>query len=82
MNITLSDDQKRWLKARIASGEFRSPEDAFRQLIAERMIVDDDDMAWAKPLVDEAREAVARGDTSSLEEAEFDIDQVLESLKR
>ncbi len=29
---------------------------------------DDDDMAWAKPLLDEAREAVARGDVITLEE--------------
>lgn len=53
-----------------------------RQLIAERMIVDDDDMAWARPLVDEARAAIARGDKVSLEEAELDIDRVLTSLNR
>jgi len=40
-----------------------------------------DDMAWAKPLVDEARAAVARGDKFSLEDAELDIDRVLASLK-
>jgi antitoxin ParD1/3/4 len=27
-----------------------------------------DDMAWAKPLVDEARAAIARGDVLTLEE--------------
>ena len=47
MNITLPDEQERWLKKRIANGEFQSAEDAVRQLIAEKMIVDDDDMAWA-----------------------------------
>jgi len=82
MNITLPAEQERWLKTRIANGEFQSAEDAVRQLIAERMIIDGDDMAWAKPLVDEARAAVARGDKSSLEEAELDIDRALASLKR
>lgn len=82
MNITLSVEQERWLQKRIANGEFQSAEDAVQQLIAERMIVDDDDMAWALPLVEEARAAVARGDKVSLEEAELDIDRVLGSLKR
>jgi antitoxin ParD1/3/4 len=82
MNITLPAEQERWLKKRIANGEFHSAEDAVRQLIAERMIIDDDDMAWARPLVDEARAAIAQGDKVSLEEAELDIDRVLASLKR
>lgn len=42
--------------------------------------IDDDDMAWAKLLVDGARRAVARGDISSLEEAERDIDRTLAAL--
>lgn len=82
MNITLPAEQEQWLKKRIASGEFQSPDDAVRQLIAERMIVEDDDMAWAQPLIVEALEAVPRGDVTSLEEAELDIDRVLASLKR
>jgi antitoxin ParD1/3/4 len=82
MNITLPVEQEQWLRKRIASGEFQSADDAVRQLIAERMIVEDDDMAWAQPLVTEALEAVARGDVTSLEEPELDIDRVLASLKR
>jgi len=81
MHITLPADQEHWLETRIARGEFQSAEDAVRQLIAERMIVDDTDLAWARPLVDDARAAVARGETSTLEEAVADIDQVLRSLK-
>jgi Arc/MetJ-type ribon-helix-helix transcriptional regulator len=81
MNITLPAEQERWLEARISTGEFQSPEDAIRQLIAERMI-GDDDMAWAKPLADEARSDIARGDAFSLEDAERDIDQTLRSLDR
>lgn len=56
-------------------------DDAIRQLIADRMIVDDAGMAWAKPLVNEACAAIARGDLSSLEEAERDIDRTLATLR-
>ena len=77
MHITLPVDQEQWLESRIAKGEFQSAEDAVRQLIAERMVVDDSDLAWAKPLVDEARAAVARGEVSTLDEAIADIDEVL-----
>ena len=76
LNITLSAEQKRWLETRISDGKFQSPEDAFRQLTAERMILDDD-IGWAKPSLDEARQGIARGDVSSLEEAESDIDRTL-----
>ncbi|MFZ5779344.1 MAG: hypothetical protein ACOY4R_03920 [Pseudomonadota bacterium] len=82
MQVTLSAEQERWLKKRVANGEFHSVGDAVRQLIADRMLTDDDDMAWAEPLVTEAREAVARGDAVSLEEAERDIDRTLAALRR
>jgi len=41
-----------------------------------------DNLAWAKPEVDEARAAVARGEFVSLDEAVADIDAHLASLKR
>jgi len=73
MLITLTPDQEAWLKAHVAAGEFASVEEAARQLITDRIAEianaeGDDDMAWAKPLVDEARAAVARGETITLEE--------------
>ena len=72
MLIALTPEQEAWLEAHVAAGEFASIEEAARQLIDDRIAdlaaVDDDDMAWAKPLVDEAREAVARGDVITLEE--------------
>src|SRR5208282_5541665 len=72
MTITLKPDQEAWLKTRVASGDFASVEEAARQLIderiAERAAEESDDMAWAKPYVDEARAAVARGEFVSLEE--------------
>src|SRR5690242_10313232 len=82
MQITLSAEQERWLRKRVANGEFHSVDDAIRQLISDRIIMDGDDMTWAKPLVDEARAAIARGDAFPLEEAERDIDQTLAALGR
>ena len=54
--------QQEWLETQIAKGEFASAEDAVRQMIAERMALEADNLAWAKPYVDEARAAVARGE--------------------
>ncbi|MCC3245538.1 hypothetical protein LG047_09425 [Methylocystis sp. WRRC1] len=72
MSITLTPDQEAWLQAHVATGEFASIEDAARQLIDQRIAElatgFEDDMAWAKPLVDEARKALASGDVLTLEE--------------
>jgi antitoxin ParD1/3/4 len=73
MPITLSPKQEAWLEAHVAAGEFASVEEAAPQLISDRRAEiasaeSDDDMAWAKPLVDEARAAIARGETITLEE--------------
>ncbi len=72
MTITLTPEQETWIKAHLATGEFASVEEAARQLINDRIaeLAEDesDDMAWAKPLVDEARAAIARGEVMTLEE--------------
>jgi antitoxin ParD1/3/4 len=75
MSITLTPEQETWIKARVATGDFASVEEAARQLIDERIaeLANDedgehDDMAWAKPYVDEARADIARGDVITLEE--------------
>jgi antitoxin ParD1/3/4 len=72
MPITLTPDQEAWLQARVATGGFASIEEAARQLIDERIAEiaaeDDDDLEWARPLLDEARASIARGDVLTLEE--------------
>jgi antitoxin ParD1/3/4 len=72
MSITLTPEQEAWLKAHVVNGDFASIEEAARQLIDDRISEiaadDNDDMAWAKPLVDEARAAIARGEVMTLEE--------------
>jgi antitoxin ParD1/3/4 len=55
----------------VTSGDFASVEDAARQLIDERIAereLENDDMAWARPYVDEALAEVARGEEITLEE--------------
>jgi antitoxin ParD1/3/4 len=72
MTLTLTPEQQAWLQAYVARGDFPSVEDAARQLIderlAERSAEEGDDLSWAKPYVDEALAAVARGDVMTLDE--------------
>ena len=82
MNIVLPPAQREWLEAQVARGEFASVEDAVQQMIAERMALETDDLAWAKRYVDEARAAVARGEVFTLDEHEARMTELLKALKR
>lgn len=68
MQISLTPEQREWLEAKVAAGQFDSLEEAATAAIADSMAGEIDDMAWAKPYVDEARAAVARGDVLTIEE--------------
>ena len=72
MGISITPEQQAWLAAYVARGEFPSVDDAVRQLIDDRMaeerLIEEDDLDWAKPLVDEAIAAADRGDVISREE--------------
>jgi antitoxin ParD1/3/4 len=84
MLISITPEQQAWLAAHVERGEFASVDEAVRQLIDERIaerMIEEDDLAWAKPLVDEALGAVARGEVLSREEHEARMDAVLASLK-
>lgn len=90
MSITLTPEQEAWLKAHVAVGDFASIEDAARQLLDERIAelsvelgADDaeDDMEWAKPLIEEARAAIARGEVITLEEHRAHIAALLASFR-
>jgi len=86
MLITLTADQEARLNALVASGDFASVEEAARALLDERLAelgrADDDDMAWAKPLVDEARAAIARGEVMTLEEHRLRNAERLAALRK
>ncbi len=72
MTITLTPEQQAWIQEHVASGEFSSPEEAARRLIdaaiIERALDETDDLAWAKPLIDEALADVEQGRVITLEE--------------
>ena len=71
MPITLTPEQEAWLQSHVATGAFASIEQAARQLIDERIAereLEDDDLTWVKPLVDEGLAALERGEFMSVEE--------------
>ncbi|WP_428664569.1 hypothetical protein [Reyranella sp.] len=68
MNITLPREQQEWLEAQVKAGVYQSGDDALARFVAEHMDVDLDDLDWAKPLVEEARASIARGEGMTLEE--------------
>jgi antitoxin ParD1/3/4 len=71
MLIALTPEQEAWLRARVGSGHFPSIEEAARRLLDERIAereLEDDDLGWAKPLVDEGLAALESGRSISLEE--------------
>ncbi len=72
MTITLTPEQQEWIAAHVAQGDFPSVEEAVRQLIDERIaeleLDASDDLAWAKPYVDEGLAALERGEVLTLEE--------------
>src|SRR5215813_13338514 len=74
MNIRLPPALEAWLEAQVAAGRFGSVDDAVAVAVADLMAINDDDLAWAKPYVDEARAAVARGEVVSLDDVVADVD--------
>jgi antitoxin ParD1/3/4 len=82
MTITLPPNQQKWLEDQVAAGRFSSIDDAVAVAVADLIGAMDGDVAWAKPLIDEARDAAARGEVVGLDEALADIDTHLASLKR
>lgn len=85
MKITLTPEQQAWLVAHVARGEFPTIEEAVRRLvddrIAGRAAEEGEDLAWAKPYVDEGLAEVARGDVMTLEEHEARNDARLAAMK-
>jgi antitoxin ParD1/3/4 len=80
MTITLTPEQAEWLEQQVAGGEFDSVEEVVRLAIADLMTLDTDDLDWAKPLVDEARAALARGEGIPAETVKAEIDAYLKSI--
>ncbi len=84
MVVTLTREQEQWLGARVAMGDFPTIEEAARRLLDERIAelgeFADYDFAWARPRVDKAREAVARGEVMTLQEHKSRVSEHLLKL--
>ena len=84
MTISLTPEQQAWISDRIERGDFTSIEEAARQLIDERIVeraIEEDDLAWAKPLVEEALADVGRGNVLTREEHEARVNALITSMK-
>jgi len=81
MTITLTPEQLKWIEQQVAGGQFESVEDAVRLAVADLMTVGTDDLAWAKPLVDDARASLARGEGIPAEAVRAEIDVYLKSIR-
>jgi antitoxin ParD1/3/4 len=76
MTITLTPEQQRQLEAAVAAGQFASVEEAVRWAVDHILVKEEDvgDLSWAKPYLDEARAAIARGESISPEEVFAETD--------
>ena len=62
MQMTIPPDIETWAREQVQSGRFGTIEDAITDALRARALRDDD-FGWAQPLLDEARQQVARGET-------------------
>jgi antitoxin ParD1/3/4 len=82
MNISLPKEQLEWLEAEVAAGHFSSIDEALAAAVVELKLLHENDLAWAKPYVDEAREQVARGETLSGSEFFKWLDSRIDGLRQ
>ena len=81
MMITLSPAQQAWLEAQVASGALPSIEDGVRAAVSDLITIASDDLAWARPLVDEARQSVSDGHVCEGEDFLSLLDSRIGALK-
>ena len=83
MTVTLTPADHAWLARQVAAGRFSSLEAALSAAVAELKARESiPDLAWAKPLVEESRTAIARGEGVPLDDALKHWDATLASLRR
>jgi predicted transcriptional regulator len=71
MNIRLKPDTEAWLKSQVAEGRFHSIEDAVEVLVADDRVqakLNESDLSWAKPYIDEGIAALEAGDVVPAEQ--------------
>ena len=61
VTLELTPQQQAWLEAQVEAGVFPSVEDGVRIAVADLMMIAQDDLGWAKPYVDVARDSISEG---------------------
>ena len=83
MSITLTSTQIRWLESEVAAGRLPSIEDGVHLAVAAMMQdagdTSDDDLDWAKPLVDEALAEIDLGEGIPADRVRAERDAYLKS---
>jgi antitoxin ParD1/3/4 len=82
MSTSLPKEQLEWLEAEVAAGHFSSIDEALSLAVAELQSLHENDLTWANPYVDEARDQVARGETLSGNEFFTWLDARIEGLQQ
>lgn len=70
MTITIPPSDLAWIEAQVVAGRFASTDDAIAaavQALKAGEIIPE--LSWAKPLVDESKASIARGEGLSAEQA-------------
>ena len=67
MQIQLTKEHEEWLRSQVAAGRFSSLEEAVAEAI-DGLKTEDDDLAWAKPLVEEGLAELDQGQAIPAEE--------------
>jgi antitoxin ParD1/3/4 len=80
MTVSLKAEQVKWLEQQVAAGRFESLDEALELAVATLMSIEGDDLEWAKPLVEEARASLARGQGISAEAMKAELDAYLKSV--
>jgi Arc/MetJ-type ribon-helix-helix transcriptional regulator len=62
MAVQLSQEQQRWLEAQVTEGHFASLEEAVAVAVSDLMAASEDDLDWAKPLVEAGLAELERGE--------------------
>ena len=64
MTNTLTPTNQEWLEQQVKEGTFSSEDEALNMAVETLKSIQTDDLAWAKPYIDEARKEVAAGNVS------------------
>jgi Arc/MetJ-type ribon-helix-helix transcriptional regulator len=82
MAVQLSLEQQRWLEAQVADGHFVSLEEAVVVAISDLMAVSEDELDWARPLVEAGLAELDRGEVVPGDKALASLAAILDRSRR